>query len=358
MITIPSKVLKEKLKMAQLLCKDNQSVCLRTTLESENDVFLSLCANDSENTFTANIPVESMDHLSGVVPFAQFMKIASNAPADEISISLSDNLFTFESGLSIFTLPGLSDPDAFPAVEFLEHLPWFSINSAAFAQAIEFTCKPTLSKDWRAHIAGLKVSTEKDGLVFIATDGSRSHRYCLPRFESLPDVYALPAKKGMIAALPLVLSADSVDVAFSAKEVFIKAADDIFKIRCLEGEFPNVEPIFHQARSSDLILLDAPTAQQAFKRLLLFGYKDGITVNSRMDSFVFLSKVPSDGSVQESLPLGDPPIPIINLVLDPKFVQDALSCAYDAVTFGYQANDKAVYLACGAMEAVIMPMKY
>ena len=237
--------LKPLAQVVSVVDRRNTMAVLSNLLVTINDNRLSISGTDLEVEMTSRITVDDSEDGQATIPARKLFEIVRALPDGcRITIQLSENKVTIQSGRSRFTLATLP-PDDFPLIEAPLTSAEVVVAEARLKELIEETAFAMAQHDVRYYLNGLLIDLQDDLLRCVATDGHRLAlcQATLHQVSDSPHQLILP-RKGVNELVRLLDGGDrTIAVQLMQNHLRISREDVTFTSKLIDGRFPDYEAV-------------------------------------------------------------------------------------------------------------------
>ena len=225
-------------------------------LTGNSDNTITLSATDLEIGLKITLDVQDMkDPVSVLLPGSRLNALIKGTYADEVHISIVDNIAEIKTGKGRFQVPGADILD-YPSIPDFKPEGAVFIHGDDFVEAVQKTVFATAKGDTRYALNGIYVSVNENGADFVASD---THRLSLIKKKIRnPDNSVFDGiilTKGMTTLSRLASGSDIVEINITANELQAKTANASLIIRKVEGMFPRYNDVI-PAKSDSCVVVD------------------------------------------------------------------------------------------------------
>jgi len=210
------------------------------------DEDLVLSATDLETGVEIKLAAEIEGEGETTVPAKVFSDYVSSLPVQKITGALEKNILALSCGSFSAEINCLG-AEEFPVFPTVEGDPSISFAPDRFEAIVDRVAFAAAADDSRPVLAGVRVMSTKDGLVFTATDGYRLSQEVDHAVTDVEFSAVLPAKSLMevkrIAATVADLDTINLFVSEDSRQLVFVIGGVVVSTRLIEGEFPNTKKI-------------------------------------------------------------------------------------------------------------------
>ncbi len=242
-------------ELADALKVVSRGVATRTTLpiltgisvEAFNDK-LKLRATDLEVSVECSLPVSIEEEGNVVVPAKPFIELI-NSLEEGMVLMISDvdgtelklNLDSEEHTLR--TLPPGDFPQGRPVPEGKN----ITVRGNDFVDAVKKTVKSASRDETRVVLTGIYMASEKNSLIFAATDSYRLATVTIPCSNIDSGIEVIIPHKALEEVIKIVDEDDDVDSVITDTQIYFIHKNWIFSTRLIDGQFPSFKPLFPES---------------------------------------------------------------------------------------------------------------
>ncbi len=337
------KALVEKEKLLFALSKAQPIVDKKTIMQIINNIYLYtkdqrlfIEATDLEIFFRTSIPAQITEDGELTISGRKLYEIIKEIPQENINLEELENhwIKIHVSEKAEYTIAGTS-ADEFPKfANFPDDSEFLTVPSIIFKDLIDKTIFSVSFDERKYALSGILLETFKDeetDKLIIRMVSSDGHRLNLAQKE-LDIEYPLSKKKSVIilrkgANEIRKVSDYSEEISFASDKKFfyVKAQENQFIIRLIDGSFPNYEAIIPKAKIRSFTF-DRKTLISALKRISILipdpSYK-GIKISIGPNRMHIESMEKKIGEAQETIDIsysGEP----FELALNARYLIEAL----------------------------------
>ena len=363
-LTIPQPQLLKTLQTVEHAVNDRSTLpILANVLLEAKEGELILTATDLDVGIQCRFPlVAPVESGAVALPARKLTTIIRELPEEPVIFEAKKNhAATINCGTSNFRLPGLPAED-FPVLPPPQHEGSIALPQGALKTLIRQTAYAMSMEETRFILNGALLTTQKDALVVVATDGRRL------AIASAP--LSAPAKQPLQAVIPaktvrelgrLLEDDDPEDVVIAPlkdNQLTFRFSFVTIVTRLIEGQFPPYEKVVPPA-SKNTFSCDRQTLMNAIRRASLMTTATSQAVLFELSSarLVVSKESPELGSAREELAVAYAGAPI-TVAFNPEFWLDVLK-VLDAedVTVEIAGPDRPAVIRQPALTYLVLPMK-
>lgn len=202
---------------------------------------LRLTGTDLDNYLTVELDAESAMPGCVCLPARQVREISDAVASGSINLECEDSTARLFQGVLSYKLWTLSG-DTFPEIPDFAPTP-ITAGSAQIQALISHTIFSITQEEGRYTLSGAKVLIDKEGAVFITTDGHRLSLARVNEFVSDNPVDVLIPRRALNVISDLSRIADVVMLGFDDERVYVRAGNVELNARLLRGQFPKWEQV-------------------------------------------------------------------------------------------------------------------
>lgn len=362
-ITIPQPQLLKHLQVVERAVNDRSTLpILANVLIETGEEGVTLTATDLDVGIQCRFPLTPPIERGAVtLPARKLTTIIRELPDEAITLEAKKNhIATVNCGGSSFRIPGLPAED-FPTLPPPERQGGLVLPQGALKMLIAQTAYAMSMEESRFILNGALLTTQKDTLIMVATDGRRlavAHT-TLSEAPKQPFQAVLPAKT--IRELGRLLQEESDDVTIvplKDNQLTFRFGYITVVTRLLEGQFPPYEKVIPPA-SKNAFSCDRQLLMNAIRRAsLMTTAASQAVVFELTPNHLVVSKESSElGSAREELTVtyaGSQ----MTIAFNPEFWLDALKVlGVDDVTIEIAAPDRPAAIRQPNLTYIVLPMK-
>lgn len=305
-------------------------------IETQNSK-LKILTTDLENEYVATIDAEVLKEGQTVIPLKNLKQLVDKIDYPEIDIELKDNIlvinaFNFTAELS--TIDTSEYPDMslisnefYNLTEMESHFLDQAINSVAYSSSYPDESNPVFS--------GILFEVQKDGINFVATDGSQL------AFKKIPQQTKVKKETNLIVPLKILRTIQKnsegiitiqTDNLENPKIISFKQRTSIGEIqlasKLIEGNFPKYREVIPQDFEINIVL-SRKILLDAIKRILVVSKSrelSGIVIFEIKQNKMIVKSIESEiGKAKEEIILKKEVQKDLTIYFNGKFVETMLS---------------------------------
>jgi len=273
----------------------------KTTLPILNNILLSteegklkLTATNLETGINIWLPAKKEKKGKFTVPAKDLTEFVSSLGAGKIQLEEKQEKLQMTSGVYKAVFNGMSAAE-FPKVPSLrdkdlssKKMKKFELDAKDFIKAVNHVCFSAAIDETRPVLTGVRLSSDKDKLQFVATDGYRLSlkKIKLEKKIDIP-VLIIPAKtlmeiariisgEGTVKKLKIAIIKEAKQIIFSFNEIEVVA-------RLIEGEFPDFTKIIPEKGESKIII-DKEDFDKAIKSSSIFARRSANIIKLKFEN--------------------------------------------------------------------------
>lgn len=244
--------------VSRVVSTKTQLPILGNILIATDDNRLKLSATNLENGINFWLGAKIEEEGSLAVPARALAELIASLPAEKVDLETTPGLLKVSSPGHKATFNGLPTNE-FPTLSFPSKRK-ISLPQAVFAKAISQVVFAATQDEGRPALTGVKWATDKEGLVWAATDGYRLS------IKRIPFKGASLEKELIISAQTLIEAAHiapekgkekaEVSISFgeSENQISFSFPDVEIVSRLIEGDFPDFSKIIPQDFTTRMVL--------------------------------------------------------------------------------------------------------
>jgi len=363
-LSIPQPQLLKTLQVVERAVNDRSTLPILTNVLLETtERELTLTATDLDVGIQCRFPlIPPVEQGAVALPARKLTTIVRELPAEQITLEAKKNhTAALSCGTSYFRIPGLPAED-FPTLPPTESPEQTLVSQGALKTLITMTAHAMSMEETRFILNGALLTTQKDTLVMVATDGRRLATAQTPataQGKSPPNVI-IPSKT--IRELGRLLDGSSEDEVTIAplkdNQLTFRFGQVTIITRLVEGQFPQYEKVIPSAAKQRLVCARQPLID-AIRRASLMTTAASQAVLFEVGSIqLVVSKESAEvGSAREELPVsysGEP----VTVAFNPEFWLDALKVLpQDEVHIELTGPDRPAVIRLPEFTYLVLPMK-
>ncbi len=363
-ITIPQAQLLKTLQTVERAVNDRSTLpILANILLETSEHELTLTATDLDVGIQCRFPlVPPVEQGAVTLPARKFTTVVRELPDELVVLEAKKNhTATVDCGSSNFRIPGLPAED-FPMLPSVEAAGSFAVPQAALKGMIVQTAHAMSTEETRFILNGALLTTQKNSLVMVATDGRRLAVASIPlsKAPSLPLEVVIPSKT--VRELGRLLQSDEPDevriASLKDNQLTFRFGPVTVVTRLIEGQFPQYEKVLPPP-SKQTMTCDRTGLMNAIRRAsLMTTASSQAVVFDLADGRLIVSKESAElGSAREELPAtytGEP----LTIAFNPEFWLDVLKVMDAAeVSIEVAGPDKPAVIRQPGFTYLVLPMK-
>ena len=363
-LTIPQPQFLKTLQVVEHAVNDRSTLpILANVLIEIGEKDLVLTATDLDVGIQCTFPLTPPIERGAVaLPARKLTTIVRELPEEPVTLEAKKNhTATVNCGSSNFRIPGLPAED-FPVLPKPEEHTAVSIPQATLKTLITKTAHAMSMEETRFILNGALLTTQKDLLVIVATDGRRLAvaQAPLTQAPAQPLQAVIPAKT--VRELGRLLQGEETD------EVIIAPLKDnqlAFRFgyitvitRLIEGQFPQYEKVI-PAPSKQTLTCGRQPLVNALRRasLMTTAASQAVVFEVSANRLVVSKESAELGSAREELPVSYAGTPL-TIAFNPEFWLDALKTLEpDELTIELSGPDRPAVLRQPGFTYLVLPMK-
>lgn len=316
-----------------------QGILLKTEADR-----LILTATDLEISIQCQVPVQTIEEGSVVIPSRIFSEIVRKLPDTSIHIELKDQqlyITYYSSNIVLKTL----EQEEFPLLPNLEAAQAFSIPVSLFQNMIKQTVFACSSEEKRQVFTGLFMQIENQTLTMVGTD---THRMAyktteLPEAENSTFSGIIPGKTLTEIYRLLRDDDETVDIQYTESQVSFQFGAIHFLSRLIAGQFPNYKQVIPNTCETK-IHMPVAAFTEAVERASLISRDSALGANiiclKLVESTLFLEQNSDVGRISEQLEV-DAEGKEITISINSKYLLDVLKVIDEQMVFELSGPNQA-----------------
>lgn len=306
---------------------------LQNALLSATKEGVSVAATDMEIGITWKIPAEKCtvsEDVEMLLPADRMSRITRSIGAEEITLSLEENVCTVKGARSVFEVMTENVED-FPRAPELPGEKALEIEWAKFTEMVKKTTFAAARESTRYALNGVHMAAEEGRLEMVATDGRRMALMTEKLGGKIDMPEAIVPQKAFAHIERLEGKPDEkVGIYIGERQIFFASENGILVSRLVEGHFPPYRDVIPKetnkkmtASRTELLsaMRQAAIMTSEESRSVVLSFDDGrLTVTGR---------APDEGRGEVTLDIeyeGEP----LEIRFNPQFVIDALTATGSA----------------------------
>lgn len=363
-ITIPQPQLLKHLQIVEHAVNDRSTLpILGNVLLEIQDNSLVMTATDLDIGIQCQFPLATPIERGAVtLPARKLTTIIRELSDDAIIIEAKKNhTATITCGSSSFRIPGLP-PEDFPTLPASQPQECFTIPQGALKSLVEHTAYAMSMEETRFILNGALLTTKKDSLVMVSTDGRRLAMASAPMSSSLQASLnvVIPAKT--VRELGRLLqNEDTEDVVITPlkdNQLMFQLNGVRIVTRLIEGQFPTYEKVIPPP-SKQLYTLNRQNMFNAIRRVSLMttATSQAVVFELKPNKLILSKESAELGSAREELEAsyaGEP----LTVAFNPQFWLDVLKVlTVEDISIELSGADRPAVIRQPHFTYLVLPMK-
>ncbi len=204
---------------------------------------LRLSTTDLDLSVNASVDCESGSDGVTTLPVRRMATIVKELPADEVSVSVSDNQATIRCGNSQFKILG-RNPEEFPVPTSLGEVKSFKLPQKALKDGLKKVSYAISTDEMRFVLNGIYSSFADGQLTLVATDG---RRLAMTETEvETPEgseASVIIPTKCIQQLLSLLKNEGDVTIRIGTKQIAFELNRNLIVSKLIEGNYPNYRQV-------------------------------------------------------------------------------------------------------------------
>ena len=228
---------------------------------------LTLTASDEDNTFKAQLEINSADgDFAFTIPARHMIDIMGKFPEMPLTFDVSDlSKIQLTSETGKYQLVGTS-AEEYPQMKELDNANTFSIAGDVLLRAISKTVFAAADNELRPIMNGICFVINNDGLVCAATDSHQLVRFTNTSITGQDAQFVLPKKPANILKNVLPKEKADVKITFNSNSACFELEKYTLVSRLIEGKYPNFNAVIPQNNINKLTI-DKASFMSAINRV-------------------------------------------------------------------------------------------
>lgn len=362
-LTIPQPQLLKNLQMVERAVSDRSTLpILANVLLETNENELTLTATDLDVGIQCRFPLgQPVERGAVALPARKLTTIIRELPDEPVILEAKKNhTATVNCGASSFRIPGLPAEDfpVFPPIEKTDHL---TIPQAALRALVAQTAYAMSMEETRFILNGALLTTQKNALVMVATDGRRLAIAGAPIGEEGKSSLAVVIPSKTVRELGRLLEDDTEDVLIAPlkdNQLMFRFGYATVVTRLIEGQFPSYEKVI-PAPSKQVVTCTRQALVNAIRRasLMTTAASQAVVFELSRDRLVISKESAELGSAREELPVtyqGE----AMTVAFNPEFWLDVLKVVdTEEIDIELSAPDRPAAIRQPGFTYIVLPMK-
>ena len=363
-LTIPKPQLLNQLQIVERAVNDRSTLpILANILLETTETELTLTATDLDVGIQCRFPLaQPIERGAVTLPARKLTTIIRELPDEPVTVEAKKNhTATVSCGQINFRIPGLP-PEDFPALPQGESEGGVTLSQGALRALVAQTAYAMSMEETRFILNGALLTTQKNALVMVATDGRRLAVATAELSQAVkqPLQAVIPAKT--VRELGRLLQEeDSEDVAIAPlkdNQLTFRFGATTVVTRLIEGQFPQYEKVIPQP-SKQTFVCDRQGLIDAIRRasLMTTAASRAVLFELTSNRLVVSKESPEQGSAREELVVaynGEP----MTAAFNPEFWLDVLKAWEGSeVRVEVAGADRPAVIRQPAFTYVVLPMK-
>ncbi len=363
-ITIPQPQFLKHLQIVERAVNDRSTLpILANVLLETGEEGLTLTATDLDVGIQCRFPlIQPVERGAIALPARKLTTIIRELPDEVVTLEAKKNhTATVNCGGSNFRIPGLP-PEDFPILPPPQQQEGISLPQALLKTLVVQTSYAMSMEETRFILNGTMLTTQKDRLVVVATDGRRlavaSAPLNTPAKRALQVVIPAKTVRELGRLLQGEASDDVIIAPLKDNQLTFRFGQVTIVTRLIEGQFPPYEKVIPEP-SKNTMTCDRQLLINAIRRASLMTTTTSQAVVFELSTnHLVVSKESSElGSAREELVViyaGSP----ITVAFNPEFWLDVLKVLdVSEVTIEIAAADRPAALRRPELTYIVLPMK-
>lgn len=206
------------------------------------DKELLFVTTDTQETVGVKIPVNedvAVDEPGKVVMQKTVFDLIKKVTTDTVVLSKVDNSLSLIAGKSSFEIPTFN-ADEYPKITEESSESFLEMTFEDFSKAIESSGYCAATEDNRPILKGLNWKVRKDGITLVTTNAHVLSRKVISS-KSEQELEINPPAEALMRALRTFDKEDKVSISVVNSHIVIQSEKVFYKIRLLEGNYPDTD---------------------------------------------------------------------------------------------------------------------
>ncbi len=230
---------------------------------------LTLACTDKELSLQVAVSVGGQKDGVCVVNAKLLSDVVRGLPDGKVSISVNNDMVTVEAGRAKTSVPTYAAAD-FPKI-LTASAPDGSISAAVFGEALRQVVRAASDDMQRLPLTGVLVTSQADGLTFVATDSYRLAVRTVPESALTGETRIIAPKRALDELRRLIKSNETITYRLSADRATFVVGNATLSTALLDVEFPNYKQLIQPSYPNRMHvnreqLLDAVRRAKVFAR--------------------------------------------------------------------------------------------
>ncbi|MBN1794214.1 MAG: DNA polymerase III subunit beta [Candidatus Omnitrophica bacterium] len=294
-------------------------------LETQNNT-LQISATDLDVLgITTAATVKTIEEGSGTIPAKRISDIIKELPNAEVVVTMKkNNMFTVESGNSVFKIIGLPK-EGFPQLPTPTHDNKTTIPQASLKRILQRTTFAVSHDETRYVLNGLYVSINGDTLHFVATDGRRLAliEHTINTTTKIKTQAIIPSKT-TTELLKTIKEEGDIEIYLEQNQVFFKTNETTIISRLIEGEYPDYQQVLPKEKG-ERVVAEKEGFYSTMKRASLLSTPESTAVKIELlkNKMVVSKTTPEIGEFRDELSV-EYAGPTLTIGFNPNYLMDVL----------------------------------